>query len=272
MKSPVAIGCFGCLGLFAVVILVGAGVNHFMTPAQRAALHGDAAMSATASEVADDAKIGAFFRAMSDLRARLPTGDALTEQASAPVTASELPYSTVDAGWLALFSDGRFTPGAASSPPLYRDQDFGNIAAEAVPAPGMPSRDTSGLVGNIDDLAHAAYVVVIVPQEERRPVLNSDGQTFEPGVFRGWVILLDWRTKRPIGRSAVSATSSPDIHSFQIGVHSRMLIGDDLRTAMESDFTNHFWQAVNAAVARAAGQPGKQDFASHQPYYRASSS
>ena len=96
---------------------------------------------------------------------------------------------------------------------------------------------------------------------------NGDGKSFQGGLFRGWVILVDGKTKKPVGETQFTAASSTEIQSFRVGVHNQMLLGDDLKAAMEKDFINHFWQAATASVARICGQEGKADFASHEPGY-----
>jgi len=272
----IARGCgLGCGGIVLLAILAIVASQLLTTPEMRAQMKKRADDEYAASQASKNAKADALFKSLSDLRQQLPDGGNLREQRVTPACVpgspgfSGAPYMAVDYGWLQQFTDRGFVPAkpAPNPPPWYRDPDFRNIEAEAVPAEGMPEPDYEAMLMNADDVKAVPYIAVFLPLEEGWPVLSKDGQSFQGGLFRGWVILVDGKTRKPIGQTEFTAASSPEIRSFQIGVRHQMLLGDDAKAAMEKDFTDHFWQAADTAVARICGQEGKADFASHEPNF-----
>jgi hypothetical protein len=271
--KKIALGCGVVVGgmiLLAIVAMVAS--QFFTTPEMRAQSKKSASDGSDSGQVSAKAKVDTFFKSLSDLRRSLPDGSTLKEKRATPACVpsttdfSGAPYMAVDYGWFNQFSDRGFVPAkpARNPPPWYRDQDFRNIEGAAVPSEGMPEPDYDALLLNEDDMESLPYIAVFLPLEESWPVLSTDGVSFRGGLFRGWVILVDSKKRKPIGQSKFMAGSSPKITSFQIGVHNQMLVGDDLKAAMEKDFTDHFWRAADASIARICGHEGKADFASHE--------
>lgn len=276
LGKNIARGCgLGCGGMILLFVLAIVATHFLTTPAMRAQMKKTADAEYAASQAAKKVKVDVVFKALSDLRQSLPDVGNLSEQkvatACAPVSTSfsGAPYMAVDYGWLQQFTDHGFVPAKPAPNPLpwYRDSDFQNIEAEAVPAEGMPGPDYEALLMNADVVDAVPYIAVFLPLEENLPALSGDGRSFQGGLFHGWVILVDGKTRKPIGQTEFTAASSPKIQTFQIGVRSQMLLGNDLKTAMEKDFNDHFWQAANTSVARICGQEAKAGFASHEPNY-----
>ena len=261
----------GCGGIILLLILIVVASELLTTPEMRAQMKKDAGAQYAASETSKKAKADTFFKWVSDLRGGLPAGGDLRDRsvisACVPVTTSfsGAPYMAVDDSWLQQFTDHGFVPAKPTpNPPWYRDTDFRNIEAEAVSADGMSKPDYEAMLMNADDVQAVPYIAVFKPLEQSWPALSPDGRSFQDGLFRGWVILVDGKTGKPIGQTQFTAASSTEIRSLQVGVHHQMLLGDDLKAAMEKDFTDRFWQAANTSVARICGQQAKPDFASHE--------
>jgi hypothetical protein len=272
----IARGCgIGCGGIMLLVILAVVASQLLTTPEMRAQMKKSANAEYAADQASRKATAATFFKSVSDLSQRLPDVADLKEQRATPPCVpltrdlSDAPYMAVDYDWFRQFTDHGFVPAkpVPNPPPWYRDTAFSNIETQAVPAEGMLGPDYEGMLGNVDDVNAVPYIAVIQPLEQSWPTLSGDGKSFQGGLFRGWLILVDGKTEKPIGETEFTAASSKEIQSFRVGVHNQMLLGDDLKTAMEKDFTDHFWQAATASVARICGQEGKADFASHEPNF-----
>jgi hypothetical protein len=97
------------------------------------------------------------------------------------------------------------------------------------------------------------FLAVFVPLTEVLPKVDADGKSFSAGFFRGWVIIVDSKTREPLCQTQFSARSSAKVTDrfLRIGPHddSGMKIGANMKKAVESDFTDNFWDAVNAAMS-----------------------
>ena len=267
-KNTIFKGCLGgCAGLVLLGML-GLIAGHYtlknLTPAQRAALKAQTDADYTARHAGEEVPVESFLNKFRDLRARIPAPTGLQEQRVPAFPGDSVEYLAVDAAFLDQFTGLGFVPETATAPAVwYRGQPIQNIQGALVISPDHPHRDNTILLSEQKEIAHAPYLAVFVPQEQRWPVLNADGKTFQAGSFRGWVVLVDGKDWKILGQTPFNSGNSEKVTSLRVGL-GHELVGADLKQALEDDFTDRFWKSADDAVARLCGRDGKASFASRR--------
>jgi hypothetical protein len=265
-------GCGGgCLGMILLILLMVA-VTHIydasLTPAERAAQKAERDAKWEAKKQKDNTTIDVFLNKFRELRYRLPRPQDMEEQlCPTPLTTEHIDYLAVDYPFVTQFTESGFEPMQNREPHLwYRGSIIQNVQGCLIERKTDAERHTSTLLANGEQFENVPYLAVFVPTSQRWPTLSKDNKTFQPGYFHGWVILVDAKTMKPLGQTHLSAESSSDVWSLRVGI-AGVKVGSDIKTVMEDDFTNHFWEAANGAIARLRKREGSTSDATRRDYF-----
>jgi hypothetical protein len=239
-----------------------------LTPAERAAQKAERDSKWEAKKQKDNTTIDAFLNKFRELRYRLPRLPDLREQlCPTPFTREHIDYLAVDYPFLTQFTDSGFEPMQNPEPHLwYRGRIIQYIQGGLTEGKTPAERNTYSLLATGEEFENVPYMAVFVPTSQRWPTLNKDNKTFTPGYFRGWVILVDAKTMTPLGQTQFSAESSSDVWSVRFKIVGTK-VGSDIKTALENDFTNQFWEAADGAIARLRKREGSSSDASRSDYF-----
>jgi hypothetical protein len=256
-----ALGCAGLAVIVALLLAVGYQAQKNMTPAEKAAEQ--AARNADRDK--EDATVDALLSSLHQLQTRLPPAAAMQEQLCPEFAGDSVEYMAMDGAFLQQFTEHGFVAASPPDPQLlwYRGSWASDVEGALVPNQYHQRRDNGALLLLKADFEHAPYVAVFVPLEQRWPILNADGKTFQTGAFQGWVILVDRKTLTPLGQTRFASQNGEEVTSLRVGLGDA-LVGPTLKTAIEKDFTGHFWKAAGAAIAHICRRDGANGFATQR--------
>jgi hypothetical protein len=259
-----ALGCAGLAVILGLLLLVGYLARKNMTPAERAAEQAAQEAALKADRAKDDAPVDALLAKLHDMQTRLPSPEAMQEQLCPAFGGDRVAYLAMDRAFLEQFTGHGFVAGAAPDPHLwYRGTWADDVQGALVPPAYTQHRDNGALLLLEKEFEHVPYVAVFEPLEQHWPILNADGKTFQAGTFQGWVILVDPKTLTPLGQTKFASQNGEKVTSLRVGLGGE-LVGPTLKTALENDFTDRFWKAAAAAIARICHHDDPGVFVSHQ--------
>ena len=85
--------------------------------------------------------------------------------------------------------------------------------------------------------------------DDRQPKVGDDGKTFSPGVFDGWVVVVELATGKAVRIARFTAESSDKVTDRYVRVVG-IKVGADMQKALDEDFHQNFFAAALEAIAR----------------------
>jgi hypothetical protein len=244
-----ALGCALMLGGCVLLIGVAAVREAMKSPEQKAAEAKARTEHMAALKEKDRQAAVELSRRFAAIARQLPAQSALAELPNPELAGKTVAFTPADPGFFGQFDDTGYVSSRDSPHVWYRSTKLDEAKQYLAKVAKNEDYYFSKVESISDELSKKSYVGVFYPVVDLLPKISEDGKTFVPGLFDGWVVVVDLATAKVVRIARFQARSSDKVKDRHVKVVG-IKVGADAQKRLDEDFRTNVLTAALEAIAR----------------------